>query len=196
MRISDWSSDVCSSDLFSATRDSVLEKHIYALPLTGGVPTRRSAAEGWHEASFADNASVYVDHWSNPQTPPQTQLFRADGTLIASLLENRIAAGHPYQRYIDAHRPIEYGAMTAADGQLLHYSLIKPADFDARKKYPVVVYVYGGPAGQTVHKVWSPDFNQYLAQHGYLVFSIDNRGTPRRGEIGRASCRERVCQYV
>src|SRR3546814_9549359 len=66
---------------FSATRDSVLEKHIYALPLTGGVPTRRSAAEGWHEASFADNASVYVDHWSNPQTPPQTQLFRADGTL-------------------------------------------------------------------------------------------------------------------
>lgn len=166
---------------FSGTRDSVLEKHIYALPLTGGNPTRRSAAEGWHEASFADNASIYVDHWSNPQTPPQTQLFRADGTLIATLLENRTGAGHPYQRYIEAHRPIEFGAMTAADGQLLHYSLIKPSDFDAHKKYPVVVYVYGGPAGQTVRKVWSPDFNQYLAQHGYLVFSIDNRGTPRRG---------------
>src|SRR3546814_17409447 len=99
--------------------------------------------------------------------------------------------------------------MTAADGQLLHYSLIKPADFDARKKYPVVVYVYGGPAGQTVHKVWSPDFNQYLAQHGYLVFSIDTRGTPPRGvsfgsalyrqqghvevdTIGRARWREKV----
>lgn len=168
---------------FSATRDSVLEKHIYALPLTGGTPTRRSVAGAWHEASFADNASVYVDLWSNPSTPPQTQLFRADGTLVSTLLENRIGEGHPYQRYIDAHQPIEYGAMTAADGQILHYSLIKPSDFDARKKYPVVVYVYGGPAGQTVRKTWSPDFNQYLAQHGYLVFSIDNRGTPRRGVL-------------
>jgi len=166
---------------FSGSRDSVLEKHIYALPLTGGTPTRRSVEGAWHEARFADNASVYVDLWSNPSTPPQTQLFRADGTVLTTLLENRIGEGHPYQRFIAAHLPIEYGAMTAADGQILHYSLIKPSNFDARKKYPVVVYVYGGPAGQTVRKGWSPDFNQYLAQHGYLVFSIDNRGTPRRG---------------
>lgn len=166
---------------FSGTLDSPLEKHIYALPLIGGTPQRLSREEGWHEGTFADNASVYVDLWSNPQTPPQTQLFRADGSQLATLVQNDIGEGHPYQRYHDAHRPIEYGAISAADGQILHYSLIKPADFNPGKKYPVVVTVYGGPAAQTVKRIWSPDFNQYLAQHGYLVFSIDNRGTPRRG---------------
>lgn len=165
----------------SGTLDSALEKHVYALPLGGGKPQRLSTEEGWHDATFADNASVYVDLWSNPQMPPQTQLFRADGSLVATLLENRIGEGHPYQRYRDAHLPIEYGAIGAADGQILHYSLIKPADFNPGRKYPVVVYVYGGPAAQTVRRTWAPDFNQYLAQHGYLVFSIDNRGTPRRG---------------
>lgn len=166
---------------FSGTLDSPLERHIYALPLSGGKPQRLSHDEGWHDATFADNASVYVDLWANPQTPPQTQLFRSDGSLLATLVENRIGEGHPYQRYSDAHRPIEYGAISAADGQILHYSLIKPANFDPGKKYPVVVSVYGGPAAQTVRRTWAPDFNQYLAQHGYLVFSIDNRGTPRRG---------------
>jgi len=166
---------------FSGSLDSPLEKHVYALPLAGGKPQRLSREQGWHEASFADNASVYVDLWSNPQTPPQTQLLRADGSVLATLLENRIGAGHPYQRFNDAHLPIEFGAISAADGQILHYSLIKPTDFNPGKQYPVVVLVYGGPAAQTVRRTWAPDFNQYLAQHGYLVFSLDNRGTPRRG---------------
>lgn len=166
---------------FSGTLDSALEKHVYSLPLAGGKPTRLSEEGSWHEATFAENASVYVDLWSNPQMPPQTQLFRADGGLIATLVDNRISEDHPYHRFLAAHQPIEYGAISAADGQILHYSLIKPADFNPGRKYPVVVYVYGGPAAQTVKRTWSPDFNQYLAQHGYLVFSIDNRGTPRRG---------------
>jgi dipeptidyl-peptidase-4 len=69
----------------------------------------------------------------------------------------------------------------AADGQVLYYSIVTPRGFDPTKKYPVVVDVYGGPGGQTVKRDWSAGFNQYLAQHGYIVFSIDNRGTPRRG---------------
>ena len=76
--------------------------------------------------------------------------------------------------------------LTAADGKTpLHYSLIKPTGFDPAKRYPVVVYVYGGPAAQTVTNSWPGRgdhfFNQYLAQQGYVVFSLDNRGTPRRG---------------
>ena len=82
--------------------------------------------------------------------------------------------------------------LTAADGRTeLHYSVIRPAGFDASKRYPVVVYVYGGPASQTVIDAWpgraDAFFNQYLAQQGYVVFSLDNRGTPRRGrEFGGA----------
>jgi dipeptidyl-peptidase-4 len=132
---------------------------------------------------FADNASIYVDAWSNPQTPPQLELYRANGERLAVLLQNDLDdPKHPYAPFRAAHRPIEFGSLKAADGITdLHYSVLKPADFDPAKRYPVVVLVYGGPAAQTVKRVWAPDFNQYLAQQGYVVFSLDNRGTPRRG---------------
>jgi dipeptidyl-peptidase 4 len=178
---------------FSGSRESPLESQIYSVPLGGGEVRRLSQTPGMHAASFAQNASVYVDSWSNPQTPPQSELFSADGSKLATLLDNDLAdPQHPYARYRDAQRPIEFGTLAAADGTTpLHYSLIKPAGFDPKKKYPVVVFVYGGPAAQTVTNAWSGRsdsfFNQYLAQQGYLVFSLDNRGTPRRGrEFGGA----------
>ncbi|TQD51332.1 S9 family peptidase [Marilutibacter aestuarii] len=169
---------------FAAGRESPLESAVYRVPLAGGAIERLSKVAGTHSATFARNASVYVDNWSNPATPPQLTLFRNDGSAIADLVENDLDdAGHPYAPYREAHRPIEYGTLTAADGETpLHYSLLKPAGFDPSRRYPVVVYVYGGPAAQTVKQAWAPDFNQYLAQHGYVVFSLDNRGTPRRGE--------------
>lgn len=168
---------------FAAGKDSPTQSAVYRVPLAGGAIERLSDIDGWHSATFAGNASVYVDNWSNPATPPQLSLHRNDGSRIADLVENDLAdAEHPYAPYRAAHRPIEYGTLRAADGATpLHYSVLKPAGFDPGKRYPVVVYVYGGPAAQTVKQTWAPDFNQYLAQHGYVVFSIDNRGTPRRG---------------
>lgn len=166
---------------FSATKDSPLERHAYVVPLAGGKVARLTQTAGMHAVKFSDNAAVYIDSWANPSTPPQIELHSADGKLLSVLLANEITDGHPYFKYLGAHRPIEFGTLAAADGEVLHYSLLKPADFDPAKKYPVVVTVYGGPAGQTVTRAWAPDFNQYLAQHGYLVFSLDNRGTPRRG---------------
>ncbi|WP_045728694.1 S9 family peptidase [Xanthomonas sp. GPE 39] len=172
---------------FSATKESPTQANIYVVPLAGGAIERLSQPDGIHTASFATNASVYVDRWSNTTTPPQIALFRANGEKIATLLVNDLAdPQHPYAKYRDARRPVEFGSMTAADGKtLLHYRLIKPSGFDPSKRYPVMVHVYGGPATQTVLDSWpvnSDDmFDQYLAQHGYLVFSLDNRGTPRRG---------------
>lgn len=168
---------------FSATKASPLERQVYRVPLAGGEITQLTRESGWHDATFADNASVFVDAWSNPATPPQLVLHRADGSPIAALVANDLAAAdHPYHAFAAAHRPIEFGTLPAADGHTqLNYSVIKPTGFDPETKYPVVVLVYGGPATQTVKRVWAPDFNQYLAQHGYVVFSVDNRGTPRRG---------------
>lgn len=172
---------------FRAGMESPLRSEIYVVPLAGGAPRRLSKAEGMHSAAFANNASVYVDSWSNSSTPPQIELYRASGEKIATLLDNDLAdPKHPYAPYRDAQRPVEFGTMTAADGRTeLHYSLIKPEGFDPAKKYPVAVYVYGGPASQTVTDSWPGRgdhmFNQYLAQRGYVVFSMDNRGTPRRG---------------
>ncbi|MGH8053790.1 MAG: S9 family peptidase [Stenotrophomonas sp.] len=172
---------------FRAGVESPLRSEIYAVPLAGGALKKLSHSAGMHSAAFANNASVYVDSWSNHTTPPQIELYRANGEKIATLLDNNLAdPKHPYAKYLDAQRPVEYGTLTAADGKTeLNYSLVKPEGFDPGKQYPVAVYVYGGPASQTVTDSWPGRgdhlFNQYLAQQGYVVFSLDNRGTPRRG---------------
>jgi dipeptidyl-peptidase-4 len=178
---------------FASGKDSPLDVQVYRVPLAGGAIERLSSEDGVHNASFANNASVYVDNWSTPTTPPQLTLHRNDGTRIATLVENDLDdPKHPYAPYRAAHRPVEYGTLTAADGETtLHYSLIKPTGFDPEREYPAVVYVYGGPAAQTVTRAWPGRgdhwFNQYLAQNGYVVFSLDNRGTSRRGaEFGGA----------
>ena len=172
---------------FTATKESPTQRQLYAVPLAGGAIEKLSRTPGMHAPSFARNASVYVDSWSNTTTPPQIELFRADGGKIATLLANDLSdPQHPFARYRDAQRPVEFGTLTAADGTTeLHYRLTRPEGFDASKKYPVIVYVYGGPASQTVTDSWPGRadgmFDQYLAQRGYVVFSLDNRGTPRRG---------------
>lgn len=163
------------------------QSQLHVVPLAGGSIRTLSTERGMHGASFAKNASVYVDSWSNAGIPPQIALHRADGTFVANLIDNDPAKpDHPYAKYMAAHRPVEFGTLTAADGKTpLHYSLIKPPGFDPAKRYPVLVYVYGGPAAQTVTDSWPGRgdhfFNQYMAQQGYVVFSLDNRGTPRRG---------------
>jgi dipeptidyl-peptidase 4 len=177
---------------FSAGRDTAgdaapRESQIHAVPLAGGEVRTLSTTPGMHSASFAKNASVYVDSWSSARTLPQIALHRADGTFVANLVDNDPATpAHPYAKYLAAHRPFEFGTLTAADGMTpLHYGLIKPPGFDPAKKYPVMVYVYGGPAAQTATDSWPGRgdhfFNQYMAQQGYVVFTVDNRGTPRRG---------------
>ncbi|TXH67908.1 MAG: S9 family peptidase [Lysobacteraceae bacterium] len=163
------------------------QSHLHVASLRDSAIRTLSTEPGMHNASFARNASVYVDTWSNARTPPQIALHHADGRLIANLIDNDLAKpAHPYAKYLAAHRPVEFGTITAADGKTaLHYGLTKPADFDPARRYPVLVYVYGGPAAQTATDSWPGRgdhfFNQYMAQRGYVVFTLDNRGTPRRG---------------
>jgi len=170
---------------FSGTQTTPRERHVYRTDFNGSAPVQLTKNDGMHLATFSDDASVYVDVWSNTRTPPQAELYRADGSKLATLVDNTIDANHPYHKYWSAQRKTEFGELKAVDGETLHYSVIKPLDFDPAKKYPVVVFVYGGPAAQTVINSWpgraDAFFNQYLSQHGYIVFSIDNRGTPRRG---------------
>lgn len=171
---------------FSATKDSPLERQVYAVGLDGKDLQRITRVPGMHAARFAQDASIFVDVFSNEAQPPSTRLYRNDGSEITALVPNTLDEQHPYWAFRNAHPPMEFGTLKAADGLTdLHYSLIKPAGFDASKRYPVVVYVYGGPAAQTVTRSWpgrgDAFFQRYLAQQGYVVFSLDNRGTPRRG---------------
>jgi dipeptidyl-peptidase-4 len=166
---------------FLGTKESPLEKQLYVVSLDGGEPRRLSTAAGMHAVQFSENEAAYIDSYSSPEAPTRAELHAADGRLLRVLNENRLDAQHPYFPYLSEHRPTTYGSIAGVDGQPLYYSLTTPRGFDPKKKYPVVVDVYGGPGGQTVTRAWSAGFDQYLAQHGYLVFSIDNRGTPRRG---------------
>lgn len=171
---------------FSGTRESPTESHAYVVALSGGEPRRLTQGSGMHAVVFSDNAKVFVDTFSSPSQPPKSMLYRADGERLTQLLDNDPTdASHPYSRFFAAHLTPEYGELTAADGSVLHYGLLKPADFDPSRKYPVAVYVYGGPAAQTVLRGWPGRadalFSQYLAQRGHIVFTLDNRGTPRRG---------------
>ena len=170
----------------SGTRESPTESHAYAVPLAAGEPKRLTQESGFHAVSFSKNAKVYVDSFSSPTQPPQSSLHEAGGKRLATLLRNDPAdSSHPYAPYLAAHLTPEFGTLSAADGSVLHYSLIRPVGFDPAKKHPAIVYVYGGPAAQTVLRNWPSRgdtvFAQYLAQQGYVVFSLDNRGTPRRG---------------
>lgn len=176
--------DAARKVYYAANADDDREKQVYSVSLDGGEPQRLSVAPGWHEAVFSTDASVYVDSFSDENTPPQVRLHRHDGGELAVLEANALDADHPYQPYLAAHRKPEFGTLEAADGQRLHYRLIKPRGFEAGKHYPVVVRVYGGPHVQYVQRRWDERwglFDQVLAQRGFIVFSLDNRGSARRG---------------
>jgi dipeptidyl-peptidase-4 len=166
----------------TGTLASPMERNIYEVSLSGnGEPRRISKDAGWHQADFADSGEFYVDSFNSTGTPPQLSLHRADGSRIDFIEENRLDETHPYHRYV-ANRPLtEFGTLRAEDGQPLYYRMLKPAGFDADKRYPVIVFVYGGPMGQNVTNTWAAGFNEILAREGFIVFTIDNRGTGFRG---------------
>ncbi len=167
-----------------SNRDFVPDRQLHALKLDGSTadaPTRITKKNGTHHIVFSSDASVYVDSFSNLATPPQVSLHQADGSFLAWIEQNNLDEGHPYWPYHEAHIMPEFGTLTADDGQTLYYRIYKPADFDPGKKYPVFNTYYGGPHGQVVTRDWGHYFDQYMAQHGFVVFSLDNRGMARRG---------------
>ncbi|WP_395406556.1 DPP IV N-terminal domain-containing protein [Pseudoduganella sp. UC29_106] len=171
----------------SANKDAVYDKQVYALALNGSTadkPKRVTQADGWHDSSFSRHGEVFVDTWSDPANPPQVSIRRPDGSLVAWLEKNEVNESHPYYKYKSDLLPVEFGSMKAKDGQTLYYSVIKPWHFDASKKYPVYLSTYGGPHAQHVQRKWDgAHFDQYMAQQGYVVFRLDNRGSSRRERV-------------
>jgi dipeptidyl-peptidase-4 len=166
----------------TATLDSPLERNIYAVSIDGSAaPKRVSESAGWHRADFALNGEFFVDSYDSVSTPPQVAVYRVDGSRIAFIEENALGESHPYHEYLDNRPTTEFGELVAADGQVLYYRIKKPADFDPKNRYPVIVSVYGGPQGQRVTNRWSVGFEEVLVHNGFIIFSLDNRGTGFRG---------------
>jgi dipeptidyl-peptidase-4 len=164
---------------FTATEKSPLERHLYRVAFDGTGFTRLTKDEGTHAAVLAPNAAAFYDTYSNSATPPRQDLYRADGSRIATVNENKIAELADYHL-----SPMEFLSVKSRDGVQLNASIIKPPDFHPQKKYPVLVYTYGGPHAQVVRNGWGGAnflWHQLMAQKGYIIFSLDNRGSGGRG---------------
>jgi dipeptidyl-peptidase-4 len=169
---------------FMANERSPLERHLYVASLATRTPAqvRRITEEtGWHSVAMASGARVFLETYSSSERPPRLRLRDVDGRMSATLIENALDPSHPYWPYLDHHSKAEFGTLPAADGQTLHYRMLKPPHFNPATRYPVIVTVYGGPGVQNVTNSWGRYYDQYLAQRGYIVFTLDNRGSGARG---------------
>jgi dipeptidyl-peptidase-4 len=170
---------------FSGRYHGPTERHLYRVPLKAGspaTPERITRRPGFHAITFADDAQSYLDTYSRATTPPQVSLHAASGERVVWIEENAVTDGHPLAPYRSALVQPDFGTLTAPEGHTLYYRMYLPADFDPALRYPVVQYVYGGPGSQVVKDAWHGLFHQYLAQQGFLVFSVDNRGSEGRGK--------------
>ena len=172
---------------FTGNRETPLEQHLYRAPLGKAGPVERiSSRPGNHVIQFADDASGYVDTYSTANTPPQVSLNRASGEQLSWLEENRVQSDHPFFPYQADWIEPEFGSLKAADGTDLMYRMFKPVGYDKGGKFPTIVFLYGGPHAQMVTNAWPGRvqtymFLQYLAQQGFVVFTLDNRGSANRG---------------
>ncbi len=162
-----------------ATKESPIERHIYKVNLKNGKMLRLTAAKGTHSVQFNPSHTYFVDNYSSTTVPNTINIVDVNGKLINNIL----TAANPVKDYKMGEMNI--GTLKAADGKTdLYYRMIKPVDFDPNKKYPVVVYVYGGPHAQMVNDSWNGGTNYwqfYMAQKGYIMFTLDNRGSAYRG---------------
>ncbi len=166
---------------FTATEKSPLERHLYRIGVDGSGFTRITKEEGTHEAVLAPNASTFYDTYSNSAAPPRQDLYRTDGSRIAAINQNNVAELADYHL-----SPLAFLTVKSRDAVPLNASMIKPPNFDAQKKYPVLVSTYGGPHAQVVRNAWGGSnflWHELMAQKGYIIFLLDNRGSAGRGHI-------------
>lgn len=170
---------------FMAALESPLQQHLYRVSLsTKDQPEKITQEEGFHFVSMSLKGGYYVDYFSTPQQPLRVSLYKLGQGLVSPLLDNTVTTTHPLAPYKEQMPDVEFGTFSHK-GFDLYYRLIKPKKFDATQKYPLVVMGYGGPGSQVVTQSWGGRQGlvaMMLAQRGFLVASIDNRGSPHRGK--------------
>jgi dipeptidyl-peptidase-4 len=168
---------------FAGRKDTPLESHAYSVSLNGGDISRITNEGAYHSVSFSKDASIFIDRFSTINSPAQVSLNDASGKRITWLEENKVEEGHPLYPYMDTWTKPEFGDITTKDGAILKYRIYKPENLE--KKHPVIVYLYGGPHAQVVTNSWAGNrglLMQHWVDKGYVVFTLDNRGSNYRGK--------------
>lgn len=175
--------DVTNSKInYIGTANNGLDRQLYQVDIKSGKTIQLTTISGTHNASVSSDGLLVLDQYSNATTPNEISILNIKTKMATTTL---VKADNPFTGKIDMPR-IEMVTLTAADGTTpLNGRLIYPANFDTTKKYPVMVYVYGGSHAQLVTNKWLSGagyFDMYMAQQGYVVFTLDNRGSDARGK--------------
>jgi dipeptidyl-peptidase 4 len=164
---------------FYSTAISPIESHCFQLDLKREQITRITTVQGTHRVQFSKDGKYFIDQYSNAkEMVNQIDLIDSKGKVLKTLLEN----SDPLQAFAKAEMVIS--TLQAEDGTTLYYRMLLPPGFDQTKQYPVFYYLYGGPHNQLISDTWLGGaglFLNYMAHQGYIVFSLDNRGTANRG---------------
>lgn len=167
---------------YIGTANNGLHRQLYQVDIKTGKTVQLTTVSGTHNASVSSDGLLVLDQYSNDTTPNEISILNIKNKMANTTL---VKAENPFIGKIDMPR-IEMVTLTAADGTTpLNGRLIYPSNFDAAKKYPVMVYVYGGSHAQLVTNKWLSGagyFDMYMAQQGYIVFTLDNRGSDARGK--------------
>lgn len=164
---------------YLSTEVSPLDRHLYKLNLKNGKKERLTGEEGVHNVQLSATGDYFIDNYSSQNNPRKINI--TDTKKANSL--HLLTASNPYKNY--KMPGIKVGTIKAADGVTdLYYRMITPPDMDPEKKYPAVVYVYGGPHAQLITNNWMAGgggWFTYMAQRGYVIFTVDSRGSANRG---------------
>lgn len=166
---------------YLSTEKSPLERNFYAIKFNGKGKTELTPAQGTHSINMSKDQKYFIDYYSTANTPVKITLHTAKGETIKVLEDNK-ALEQQLSSYALSDK--EFFEFNTVDGTPLNAYMIKPADFDESKQYPVLMYVYGGPGSENVKNAWggTRDFwHHHLASEGYIVVCVDNRGTGGRG---------------
>ena len=189
---------------FIASPDNFTQRYLYSAKLFGKGEVKRESPmdeAGQHSYSMSPTGKWAVHTFSNAVTPPVIDMVSFPGHKSVRMIEDNAEAKAQYQAL--GLRPKEFVKVKSGD-LMLDVCMIKPANFDPNKKYPVIIEVYGEPAGSTVQDVWSGGdlWNQYMVNQGYIYVSIENRGAnaPRGrewrkciyGEVGTFACEDQA----
>jgi dipeptidyl-peptidase 4 len=169
---------------FTGNKDNSRAQQVYAVPLAGGAirPLISGDPLGWYNASMDKGATRAIISHSDVTTPPRVWLSDMNGKRTAWIEENAVKEGHPFWPYYGGVAIPQPITLLASDGSALDAKLIRPRDAKPGQKYPVLVWVYNGPgAGRQATDGWGSALQQYLAQQGWIIFSVDGRGSPDRG---------------
>ena len=175
--------------IIASTEVSPLDRTYYRVNVNTGKRTAIGKGNGVHRAQLSESGEWLIDNYSTPTDARNIDVIRVKDNKTTNLL----TAADPYADF--AMPSIEMGTLKAADGETdLYYRLIKPADFDSTKTYPAIVYVYGGPHAQMINNSFmngARGWDLYMANKGYIMLSVDNRGSSNRGlEFENATFRQ------